>query len=147
MIGAGRSVLPVLVLTVLSAGAAGWLGVRYGLSHPRAPASLNHLLHHELHLDANQRSRLAAMEAAYAAQRKVLEQQARAANRELAAALRSEHQYGPQAEQAIDHASAAMRALQVATVRHVIAMRAVLTPQQAKRYDQTVTKALDSDSP
>lgn len=147
MIGAGRAALPVLLLTTLSAGAGGWLGARYGLSHAQAPASLNHLLHHELHLDATQRSRLAAMETAYDAQRRTLEQQARAANRELAAALRSEHQYGPQAEQAIAHFSAAMKALQIATVMHVMAMRAVLTPQQAKKFDQTVTTALDSGHP
>lgn len=146
MTGAGR-VLPVLALTVLSAGAGGWLGVRYGLSHARAPTSLNHLLHHEIQLDASQRSQLAAMEADYAAQRSALEQQARAANRELAAALLTEHQYGPQAEQAIDHFSAAMKALQVATVMHVMAMRRVLTPQQAKKFDDTVTAALDSDHP
>lgn len=146
MTGAGR-VLPVLALTVLSAGAGGWLGVRYGLSHARAPTSLNHLLHHEIQLDASQRSQLAAMEADYAAQRSALEQQARAANRELAAALLTEHQYGPQAEQAIDHFSAAMKALQVATVMHVMAMRRVLTPQQAKKFDDTITAALDSDHP
>lgn len=146
MTGAGR-VLPVLALTVLSAGAGGWLGVRYGLSHARAPTSLNHLLHHEIQLDASQRSQLAAMEADYAAQRSALEQQARAANRDLAAALLTEHQYGPQAEQAIDHFSAAMKALQVATVMHVMAMRRVLTPQQAKKFDDTVTAALDSDHP
>ena len=146
MTGAGR-VLPVLALTVLSAGAGGWLGVRYGLSHARAPTSLNHLLHHEIQLDASQRSQLAAMEADYAAQRSALEQQARAANRDLAEALLTEHQYGPQAEQAIDHFSAAMKALQVATVMHVMAMRRVLTPQQAKKFDDTVTAALDSDHP
>lgn len=145
--GLGRSVLPALVLTILSAGVGGWLGVRYGLSHARTPASLNHLLHHELHLDADQRSRLAAMEAAYAVQRKTLERRAHTANRALATALLTEHQYGPQAEQAIDHFSAAMKALQVATVMHVMAMRTVLTPQQAKRFDQTVATALESDHP
>ena len=147
MTSVGRTVIAGIVLTVLAAGAGGWVGVQYGLSHTRSSASLNRLLHHELDLDADQQRRLAAMESAYAAQRKALESHARAANRELADALLTEHQYGPQAERAIDHFSAAMKALQVATVVHVMAMRAVLTPGQAKKFDRTLVTALDTGGP
>ena len=36
----------------------------------------------------------------------------------------------------------AMGALQKESIQHVIAMRAVLTPQQAARFDDTVVKNL-----
>lgn len=87
------------------------------------------------------------MEASYAARRSILEGEARAANRELATALLTQHRYGPQAEQAIDHFHVAMKALEQQTVMHVLAMRSVLTPEQAKKFDQTVANALDSDYP
>jgi len=143
--GMARTVFSVLFLTALAAGVGGWLGVHYGQVHARSTTSLNELLHHQLDLSADQRRQLAAMEAAYAARRSVLEDQARAANRELATALLTHHRYGPQAQQAIDHFQAAMKALEEQTVIHVLAMRSVLTHSQARKFDQTVAKALDSN--
>ena len=142
-----RTAFVMIVLAALAAGAGGWVGVRYGQGHARPTTSLNELLHHQLDLSADQRRQLAAMEAAYAARRRVLEDQARAANRELATALLTHHRYGPQAQQAIDHFHAAMKMLEEQTVMHVLAMRSVLTPIQAKKFDQTVDKALDSSRP
>ena len=145
MIGSGRVVLMAILLSALTAAAGGWLGVRYGLTHsPGSPVSLNRLLHRQLDLTAEQRQRLAALEAVYAARRKVLEARELAANRELGAALLAEHRYGPKAAQAIGKFAIAMTALQVATVRHVMDMRTVLTPRQAQTYDQAIAKALDS---
>ena len=68
-----------------------------------------------------------------------------AANRDLAAALRERHAYGPEARKAIDRFHAAMGQLQEATIEHVLAMRAVLTPEQAARFDKTISEALASD--
>jgi len=134
-------------MTLVAASVGGWLGVQYGLAHAQTGANLNHLLHHELQLTTDQRHQLAAMESAYAAERRTLDQEARAANRELASAIVSEHDYGPQTEQAIDRFSAARKALRIATVKHVIAMRGVLTAQQARQYDAAVRAALSSGSP
>ena len=147
MIANARMVVAVLVLTALAGAAGGWLGVHYGVVARRSSTSLNRLLHRQLHLSTDQRSRLAALEVRYEARRRLLESQARAANRELALALQADHQYGPKDEQAINDFYAAMKSLQVATAKHVLAMRAVLTPQQAKRFDRTVSRALDSDRP
>ena len=145
MTGIPRTVLAVLALTILAAGAGGWFGVHYGLAASRSPTSVNRLLHDELHLTADQQRRLAALETRYEARRRMLEAQARQANRELAAAFLASHEYGPQDEQAIDHFHVAMKALQIATVKHLLAMRAVLTPTQAAKFDRTVAVALDSD--
>ena len=144
MTGMARAVFAVLALTVLAAGAGGWLGVRYGQTHARSPSSLNQLLHHQLGLSAEQRRRIAAMEAVYATRRSVLEDEARAANRNLAKALLADHRYGPREQQAIDQFHVAMKALEQQTVMHVLAMRSVLTPAQAEKFDQTVAEVLDS---
>ena len=46
---------------------------------------------------------------------------------------------------AVDHFHSAMGELQKATIEHVFAMRAVLTPEQAARFDRTVVDALTAD--
>ena len=147
MTGLTRTVVAMLALTVVAAAAGGWMGVHYGLQHAAHASSLDELVHHELKLNADQQQRLAAMEGSFAARRKILEGEMRSANRELAAAILTEHRYGPQVEQAVAHFHAAMKTLQDETIMHVMAMRSVLTPQQAQQFDHTVAKALDSDQP
>ena len=71
----------------------------------------------------------------------------RTADRDLAQAIISDRQYGPPEQQAIDRFHSAMKALQQATVIHVLAMRAALTPQQAKPFDQAVRQVLESAQP
>lgn len=143
-----RAVWVMLALTVLAAAGGGWFGVHYANEQAtRASGNLDELLHHELDLSADQRLRLATLEQDYAARRRPLEEQMRAANRALAKAIVSEHRYGPPARQAIENFHGAMQTLQEETIQHILAMRAVLTPEQARRFDQTVAKALDSDQP
>jgi Spy/CpxP family protein refolding chaperone len=141
----GRTVICTLLLTALVAALGGWLGVQYGLRRAPVTPGLDQVLHHELTLSADQQQRLASLETGFAARRKVLESAMRAANTDLAAAIVREHRYGPAAEQAIDRFHAAMKTLQQETIMHVLAMRAVLTPDQARTFDQTVSKVLNSD--
>ena len=70
----------------------------------------------------------------------------RAANAELAAAIREEHVYGPRVTAAVERFHHAMGALQTETLRHVFAMRAVLTPEQQARFDDVVAQALIAES-
>jgi Spy/CpxP family protein refolding chaperone len=140
-----RAIVGAVVLTLLVATLGGWLGVRYGLRQARVTPGLDQVLHHDLKLSAEQQQRLAALESSFAARRKVLEGEMRAANHDLAAAILSEQRYGPAADQAIDRFHVAMKTLQHETIVHVLAMRAVLTPEQARQFDQTVSKVLNSD--
>ena len=147
MTAVSRPALAMLGLTLVAAAAGGWLGVRYSGYPIRSSASLDDLLHHELKLSADQQQRISLMEQQFADRRQVLEGQMRAANRALAAAIVSEHRYGPQARQAIEAFHAAMASLQEETIQHVLAMRAVLTPAQAQQFDETIAKALSSGRP
>lgn len=107
-------------------------------------SALHRLMHDELALDSAQQARIAAMNASFAAQKAGLVAQQRAANAELAAALRDEHAYGPRVAAAVDRTHHAMGALQKATLEHVFAMRGVLRPDQAARFDAGVARMLTS---
>jgi Spy/CpxP family protein refolding chaperone len=140
-------VLGVVALTLLAAAAGGWVGVYYGLEHPRRVQGLDEFLHHGLDLTDDQENRISALESQFAQHRKSLESDMRAANRELADALSSEHAYGPRAKGAIERFHTAAASLQEETIVHILAMRAVLTPDQAQRFDATVAEALTSERP
>ena len=148
MTALARTALGVVVMTLIAAALGGWIGVRYGMREAqRSPPSLDALVHRRLDLTAEQQQRIAALEATFAVRQRALEGEMRAADHDLAQAIVTNHRYGPRAQQAIDRFHRAMRTLQQETVIHVLAMRAVLTPQQVKRFDQAVTQALDSAHP
>ena len=140
-----RSVVGVALRTALAAGAGGWIGIQYGLRASRSPPSLDEVLHRELNLTTEQDQRIHAMEAEFAVRRMALEEEMRAANRDLAAAIAAEPTYGVRARTAIERFHAAESQLQELTVQHVLAMRTVLTPEQMTRFDEEVAKALTAN--
>ncbi len=135
-------ILAAILLTGLGGAVGGWAGVQYGLSQARGEASLDEVLHHQLDLTPDQNARIEALEHDFHTRRRALEAEMEAANRDLAAALARQHSYGPEARQAIGRFHVAMGALQEASVQHILAMRAVLTPAQAKRFDAVISKTL-----
>ena len=139
-----RTVLAALI--VFAAAIAGVLVGRAMLAPKQAADSeLHALLHDQLNLDAAQHARLDALEAQFAVRRKALELEMRADNAKLAAAIQAEHGYGPQVTSAIDQSHMAMGALQKETLEHVFAMRALLRPEQTRKFDEAVVKALTAD--
>lgn len=139
-----RTIIITITLAVIAAGGAGWMGAQYAIRHPRAAPSLHDIVHRDLNLTAEQMRRLDAVELEYAAQRKRLEAAIRAANRELADAI-EEGPASPRLEPAIEHLHHAMGELQKATIAHVFAMRAILTPDQARAFDKEVKAALTQE--
>lgn len=140
-----RPPLPQLLLTLLIALAAGLGGALIGskvAGRGSAPVALHDIVHAEFDLSPAQRTRLDALERSFAIVRQRREAEMRAANAELATAIAAERGYGVQVTAAVDHSHIAMGALQKATIEHVFAMRAVLTPAQAARFDRTVVGAL-----
>jgi Spy/CpxP family protein refolding chaperone len=125
----------------------GWAGVRYGLRAARAPQQLDALIHERLHLSSEQERQLTALEADFAKRRQDLETQMRAANRDIATAITVRHRYDDEAQASVDRLHRAMMQLQQATIEHVLAMRELLTPDQAREFDQTIDQALTADRP
>jgi Spy/CpxP family protein refolding chaperone len=140
-----RSMALTLVLSILGAALGAWGGAQYVTHRMRGPTPLHEMLHEKLHLSAEQKGRIAAMEREHAARRQALEAEMRAANAELARAFQEQHAYTPQVQAAIDRFHMAMGALQKETIVHTLAMRSVLTPAQAAQFDDTVVRSLTAD--
>ena len=136
--------LAITAIVAFAAGLAGvWLGMAgmHAFHHPARPG-LHEVVHEELDLTPEQTTRIEAIEAAFATRRRALETEMQAANAELAAAIREEHGYGPRVTAAVEHFHHAMGELQSETIKHVFAMRDVLTPEQQAVFDTTVVDAL-----
>ncbi|WP_298091868.1 periplasmic heavy metal sensor [uncultured Sphingomonas sp.] len=135
-----------LMFCVLLAFLAAIGGVFVGralLPQPEQPGTaLHEVLHHKLALDANQQTRLKALEDRFAVQRRALELELRAANARLAEAIEAEHGNGPRVTAAVDQSHAAMGEMQKATLAHIFAMRQLLRPDQTSQFDDAVVKAL-----
>ena len=112
----------------------------------REPHAIHEALHRELGLDEQQLARIEQLETEFAARRKALELELRADNARLAAAIQAEHGYGPRVTAEIDRSHRAMGELQKETLSHVFAMRAVLRPDQAQKFDRVVVEALTADA-
>jgi Spy/CpxP family protein refolding chaperone len=137
-----RGVVLTLILSVIAAALGVWGGMTFIEAHARHGTSLHEIVHARLHLTAGQQQRIEALEHDHAAKHEALEVEMRAANADLAQAYQESHAYTPKMQAAIDRFHRASDAQQKETMIHVIAMRAVLTPDQAAQFDDTVVKAL-----
>ena len=114
-------------------------------AHP-AGSELHAVLHEQLSLDATQERRLHELEQSFAIRRRALELEMRAENAQLAEAIAAEHGNGPRVAAAVDASHRTMGTLQKETLVHMFAMRALLRPDQAARFDAAVTRALTEDA-
>ena len=137
-----RSVVLTLVLSTLATVIGVWGGAEYVRARLRPPPELHEMLHSKLQLSGDQQRRFGSLERNYATKRESLEAEMRAANAQLARAYLEGHAYTPKVQSAIDRFHRAMDALQTETMLHVIAMRQILTPDQAAQFDDTVVKSL-----
>ncbi len=142
---AWRSIVLTAVLAAIAGAAGAWIGGHYFVQMTRPTPPLHRFLHDELDLTTAQEARLQAEEGRFDARRRVLEAEVRKANAELGAAMRETQTYGPEVQRAVEHFHVAMGELQKETIVHVFAMRAVLTPAQAKVFDDRVGEALTEE--
>ncbi len=133
-----------LLVTALVAFAAGFGGVWLGMAAftPAPAPSMHDVVHHRLHLSGEQLARIETLEASFVVRKQALELEMRAANAELAAAIREEHGYGTRVTAAVERFHDAMGRLQTETIAHMFAMREVLNGEQKAIFDDTVVEAL-----
>jgi len=112
----------------------------------KSESELHAFLHNELKLNASQEAKVEAIETRFAARKKALAADMRTANAVLADAIEAEHGYGPKVTIAVDHVHHVMGDMQKETLEHLFEMRAVMNADQARRFDQTVVKALTADT-
>lgn len=140
-----RNLLITLVLSLAAIAIGAWAGARIFGPEPPAP-SLHEFVHDELDLSPAQEARLESLERDFAVRRRAREAELRAANAALAAAIQAQHTYSPQVQAAVERFHHAMGELQKETILHVLDMRKVLTPAQAARYDERISKALTEET-
>jgi hypothetical protein len=87
------------------------------------------------------------LEQDFAVRRRAREAELRAANAELARAIQVRHEYSPEVQAAVERFHDAMGELQKETILHVLAMRTVLTPDQALEFDKRIGEALTEQTP
>lgn len=139
--------LLLIALIAFVAAVGGVAAGRFFLPAAQPPGGeLHALLHSGLDLDATQQARLDQLERQFALRKKALEMAMRADNARLAAAIEAEHSAGPQVREAVDRIHVAMGELQKETLAHIFAMRAILRPDQAARFDKAVVKALTAEN-
>lgn len=129
------AILSAAVALCASHFARGWMPGHHG-------SELHQLMHDRLDLTAAQQAEIDRLEAEFSNTRKALDAQLRASNADLAQAIETEHQIGPKVTGAVDHSHMAMGELQKATLAHVFAMRAVLTPSQQTIFDREISRVL-----
>lgn len=139
-----RRMLVIAVLAFAAALAGVLIGRELFGGCRQAGNELHDVLHEQLDLDARQLARLEATEARFAVRRRAIELELRADNARLADAIEAEHGYGPQVQSAVDKSHVAMGELQKETLAHIFAMRQLLRPDQATKFDQAVVRALTS---
>nr|WP_319798429.1 periplasmic heavy metal sensor [Nitrobacter sp.] len=138
-----------MFFVALVAFAAALAGVFAGrtlfLVRPIAGVDLHEVLHNHLDLDENQKARLDILERRFAVRQRAVEFELRADNARLADAIEAEHGNGPRVVAAVDRSHQAMGDLQKETLAHIFAMRQLLHPNQAAKFDAAVVQALTVD--
>lgn len=139
-----------LLITIVVAGAAGFVGARVGaqgldsgpVQTPLVRETVDELVKSGLKLTPEQREEITAIEERHTQRRNALRVQIGRANLELAGAMSEEMAFGPQAQTAIDHLQSSLGELQSSTVLYLLEIRDVLTDQQRTIYDRKVVEAL-----
>ena len=141
-----RRLLTVAAIAFLAALAGVLIGRSLATQRPAQPSALHELLHEELGLDAEQHVRIEELETRFALTRRNLELELKTDNARLAEAIQAEGGYGPRVTAEVDRSHRAQGQLQKETLAHIFAMRAVLRPEQAEKFDGAVVKALTADA-
>ncbi|WP_188053767.1 periplasmic heavy metal sensor [Sphingosinithalassobacter sp. CS137] len=138
-----------ILIAILLAALAGFMGATAAQRWfaPGQSGGLHEFVHEQLDLTAAQDEQLDRLEERYDIENAQRELAVRRANAVLAAAMDSEHEYGPEVSAAIDQVHASMGELQKATVRHVFAMRSILDEDQQREFDRQVARSLTGSPP
>ena len=142
----GKGIALTVFLAVLAAVIGTCVSAHFILQQRHTP-SLHTYVHKELDLTAQQDRRIDAIEKEFAARRRARETELHAANAQLAAAIQARHEYTPEVQAAVNRFHSAMGELQKETILHVLAMRKVLTPEQAAKFDGRIGEALTHHAP
>jgi len=138
---AGFFVAVIAVAALSSFCTMHWMEARHA-----ATVDPHEWLHSELKITPEQHEALAPLETKFAERNRVLKEQMRAANHDLAVAIGKGEANSPEISAAIGKIHLHMGELQNASIDHIFEMRAKLTPEQGATLLRLAQQALD-DSP
>jgi Spy/CpxP family protein refolding chaperone len=145
-----RNLLITVVVALLAGGIGGWLGAQNMLESDAQTLPLRQtvqdIVRKDLKLTSDQAKEIQAIEGKYYDRRTQLRQDVAAANSELADALMADMAFGREAQQASSHVERGLGELQRATIRYVLEVRDVLTPEQQMIYDRKVREVLTASA-
>ena len=146
MSASARRLLTIAAIAFLAALAGVLIGRSLAAQRHAHSSALHELLHEDLDLDPKQQAWIDQLETRFAVTRRNLELELKTDNARLAQAIQAERGYGPRVTAEVDRSHEAMGQLQKETLAHIFAMRAVLRPDQAEKFDGAVVKALTTDA-
>jgi len=132
------------VLVVVALVAVGACAITFSFFVPLRSNSVpsHKWIHKQLGLTAQQEKALEPIEAQFERRKRELLDQIASANNELAEVIREDQGYSPRVSTAIEKIHHAQGQLQEATLQHVFAMRAMLTPEQYQKLLNLTADAL-----
>jgi hypothetical protein len=136
-----------LLITVVLASGAAFVGARLGAQAPPKPApllrdSVYQMVHHDLTLTSVQQAAVRQIDQRYENRRNAQRADIIAANAELAQALANEMALGTAAERALGHIQGSLGQMQRDSVLYVLDVRAVLMPDQQAMLDRKIFETL-----
>jgi nickel and cobalt resistance protein CnrR len=139
-----RAGIVAVTLGVLGGLAGVWMGITLFASDQDDAPSLHAIVHHELHLSPEQDALIEELEAAFAIRRSALEAEMADARQAMGEALLEDQELSDQVSIHAQAIHSAMGELQVETLSHILAMRAVLTDDQRASFDARLADAFDA---
>jgi nickel and cobalt resistance protein CnrR len=131
-----------LLLVVAAAIGGAWIGGRIFTPKPPAHMELHEQLYSALNLSEEQRKKFEVLDQNNSKEEAYQRERLRIANRNLANLLEHEDTYNENVDAAIVEIHTAMNNLQVLTIKHLYAMRELLTPEQRTEFDRLVADTL-----
>ncbi|MDQ7019774.1 MAG: hypothetical protein Q9M33_11485 [Robiginitomaculum sp.] len=137
-----RKTIFAVILSFLAGIAGVWVGLKT-LPNPGASTiNLHEAIHHEFDLNNEQEAALIRLEERYAINRKKYIKALKEANFELASTIKKHHDLSPEVVMAEQKYLSVLGDFQTETLRHIFAMRAIMSPEQAKKFDDIVLRSL-----
>ncbi|MEP3073837.1 periplasmic heavy metal sensor [Maricaulis sp.] len=127
------------------AGLAGvWTGLHVFEAEDAKADGLHEIVHHELVLSTRQETAIAELETAFESERVRLEQDVFDARQALGEVLVRDKALSPEVRAEAARFHDVMGELQLASLNHILAMRATLDPEQQARFDEKLVQAFNA---
>ncbi len=137
-----RNSILVIIFSFLAGIGGVWIGLKTLPNSNPTALNLHERIHREFALDAEQKRTLHRLEERYAVSQAKYNADLKAASLSLAAAIKEHHDLSPEVVLAEQEYLSVLGHFQTETLRHIFAMRAILSPEQAKKFDDIVLRSL-----